>query len=348
MATRILKDHDVNTNSKKRKNARSDPLSADSKKAKQDSGDVTVATTETDPPKCGVLTSWREPSRIPVSEPGTSKIVFFDLETTSLKADCDITQISAVYENDIFNSYVIPDKMIDPRASEITGIVCYGDEMYVHDEPVTAVPPKEALENFLAWIEARSPVVMLAHNAQFDYTRLFHALETHNLYDKFSEHIEGFVDTLGLFKPKFPKMVNYKQETLAKKVLNKTYSSHNSAEDVKILRELYIKSEPHSFKTHSCTFTSAYNRWFYNKRKLKNKNAFNKMVKDGTLTTAVANRMVGSGLVRADLQKICKKSGEPELLALLNEKDKSGQPRVPEAENIVGKIFQHFKKGSKK
>lgn len=347
MASLVLKDHNVTTNSKKRKNAGSDPVSMDSKKAKQDSGDVAAITTKTDPPKCGVLTSWKEPSHIPVSESGTCNIVFFDLETTSLKSDCDIIQISALHNNDMFNSYVIPDKMIDPVAAEITGIDCFGDEMYVRGNPVSAYPPKEALENFLAWIEKRSPVVMLAHNAQFDYTRLFHALETHKLYDKFSEHIEGFVDTLRLFKSKFPKMVNYKQETLAKNILKKSYSSHNSAEDVKILRELYLKSEPHSLKTHSCTFVSAYNRWFYNK-KLKNKNTFNTMVKDGTLTTALATRMVASGLVKADLQKICKNSGEPELLALLNEKDESGQPRVPEAENIVGKIFQHFKKGKKK
>lgn len=353
MASKILHVHVDNYNTK-RKTAEFGPEAPDEsrKRVKQDLGSScqTVTKSKADLPRLGVFTSWKEPSLLPVSDSCKASIVFFDLETTSLKLDCDITQISAIHDEDVFNKYVVPRKTIHPMASKITGLTCYDGVMYLHSQPVEALPQKVALENFLAWIKERSPVLMFAHNAIFDYTRLFHALESHGLHDQFSCHIEGFVDTLQLFRAKFPRMLNYKQETLAKKILKKKYSCHNSVEDVKILQELYFKSDlqpPHSFHGYSCTFISAFNRWFYTRRAGRNKNTFSNMIKDGTLTKDVATDLAYSGLCRRDLQIICQKAGETKLLELLNETDTSGQPRISEAEKHVGKIVQHFEKNSK-
>lgn len=266
MDSKISQEHGNSDSSIKRKNGDSAPRVSDEamKKVKDDSEKVSATDikSKTDSPILGVLTS-KEPSLLPVPQSSTQTVVFFDLETTSLKPNCDITQISAIHDKEVYNTYVVPKKQIDPMASHITGITCYDKVLYLHGEPVEAVSQKVALENFLAWIEARSPVLIFAHNAEFDYVRLFNALHSQGLIEKFSRHIEGFVDTLGLFRAAFPNVINYKQVTLAKKILKKNYSSHNSVEDVKILQELYLKSQPCSFYRHSCTFTSAYNKWLF-------------------------------------------------------------------------------------
>lgn len=345
MASNILTPH-VNSDSNiKRKNTESDlEVSAEKRnKVDEDSEKFcqSVAEVKADS-KLGVLTSWKEPPLIQVSESCTSSIVFFDLETTSLKLDCDITQISAVHNEEIFNTYVIPEKFIHPMASKITGMTFDGQVLHLHNKPVQAVTRKVALENFLTWIKARSPVLMLAHNARFDYTRLFHALQTEGLMDLFSDHIKGFVDTLTIFREKFPNLGDYKQVTLAENILKKSYSSHNSVEDVKILQELYIKSQPHALHSHSCTFISSFNKWYFKQREWKNKYSFSKMIRDGTLTQSTATRLARSGLCRGDLEKVCKKFGETALLSLLKEKDDSDIPRIPDAEIIVEKITKHF------
>ena len=41
----------------------------------------------------------------------------------------------------------------------------------------------------------------------------------------------------------------------------------------------------------SCTFISAYDRWFLCHKSHKNRNTFNKMVKDGSLTKPLVNKV---------------------------------------------------------
>ena len=63
----------------------------------------------------------------------------------------------------------------------------------------------------------------------------------------------GFVDTLPLFKAKFPECGSYKQEYLVSKCLGVSYNAHNSMDDVQSLRELVKKSSP-SFEDHQPYF----------------------------------------------------------------------------------------------
>lgn len=286
MASKILGGNvDNESNMKKRKNHESDLEVSDESRKKVKEASQSVTETKVNPPELGVLTSWKEPPILQVPESCSSNIVFFDLETTSLELDCDITQVSAIHDKEIFNTYVVPEKQFHPESSSVTGMTCYGEVLYLHNKPVEAVSKRVAQENFLDWIKARSPVLMFAHNAQFDYQRLFHAVVSQGLLEQYCDHIEGFVDTLPMFRASFPGLPNYRQKTIAEKILKRTYSCHNSLEDVKILQELYLKSQPYPYYNYSCTFTSAYNRWFYYKRARESKSTFSKMVKDGTLTT---------------------------------------------------------------
>lgn len=193
---------------------------------------------------------------------GHSK-VFFDLETTSLRIDCDIVQIGATDNNEEFSIYVIPNKRIDPRASAVTGITFEQHTLKYRGKPVYAVTRSEALHKFLEWIQLRSPVVLYAHNAAFDYRRLFYAIKEENLVDSFKQHILGFVNTIAQFKVIFPKLPNYKQSTVVQMVLKKTYDAHNALGDVRALKELYNVSKSDVISKGSVTFSSAYECWLY-------------------------------------------------------------------------------------
>ncbi|XP_047474547.1 uncharacterized protein LOC125028944 [Penaeus chinensis] len=189
--------------------------------------------------------------------------VFFDLETTSLRIDCDIVQIGATDNNEEFSIYVIPNQRIDPRASAVTGLTFEQHTLKYRGKPVYAVTRLEALHKFLEWIQLRSPVVLYAHNAAFDYRRLFYAIKEENLVDSFKQHILGFVNTIAQFKVIFPKLPNYKQSTVVQKVLKKSYDAHNALGDVRALKELYNVSKSDVISKGSVTFSSAYESWLY-------------------------------------------------------------------------------------
>lgn len=98
--------------------------------------------------------------------------MYFDLETTSLNTDCDITQIAAVSGSSQFNTYVSPEQKISPKAAAVTGLTTQGGILFLHGNPVSAIPLCEALREFFSYLQSRAPVLLVAHNSTFDSTRL--------------------------------------------------------------------------------------------------------------------------------------------------------------------------------
>ena len=67
-----------------------------------------------------------------------------------------ITQIAAIEMEggETFSSYVLPKLPIAESAPQVTGISMAGPStMKVHKEPVTAVPVKQAVDKFIAWLQ---------------------------------------------------------------------------------------------------------------------------------------------------------------------------------------------------
>ena len=115
----------------------------------------------------------------------------------------------------------------------------------------------ECLKEFIDFLKAsKSRVVLAAHNGRvFDSRILVKALFKENLSDAFQSVVMGFLDTLPLFKKLLPGRQSYKQESLVKDCLNKSYDVHNSLEDVKSLRNLLLYHNPScsSLSVHSFT-----------------------------------------------------------------------------------------------
>ena len=104
----------------------------------------------------------------------------------------------------------------------------------------------ECLKEFIDFLKAsKSRVVLAAHNRRvFDSRILVKALFKENFSDAFQSVVMGFLGTLPLFKKLLPRRQSYKQESLVKDCLNKSYDVHKSLEDVKSLRNLILYHNP--------------------------------------------------------------------------------------------------------
>ena len=115
----------------------------------------------------------------------------------------------------------------------------------------------ECLKEFIDFLEAsKSRVVLAAHKGRvFDSRILVKALFKENLSDAFQSVVMRFLDTLQLFKKLLPGRQSYKQESLVKDCLNKSYGVHKSLEDVKSLGNLLLYHNPSCFSLSVHSFT---------------------------------------------------------------------------------------------
>ena len=175
---------------------------------------------------------------------GNESFIIFDLETTGLSRNSDISQIAAYNGVNKFNNYVLPRCDISKEASKITGITFHrsSNKMYQNGEEVQAVTQREALLNFIEFLEKKDTSILVGHNiAMFDIPILLNKLKEFGLVSTAAKSISGYIDTVKVARRVFPKdkVANYKQETLVNTILGKQYSAHNASEDVMSLHELF-------------------------------------------------------------------------------------------------------------
>lgn len=148
-----------------------------------------------------------------------------------------ITQIAAVEpgSRSSFDSYTIPTVPISPEAQQVTGIVKTGP----NSMSVKGLPIRSSLEQFIAWLNMFSNVILVAHNGRrFDFPVLLSAFTKCGNMDKLLASVCGFIDSLAVFRKKYPGRSCYKQEELAKDLLNSSYNAHNTIGDVDSLGHL--------------------------------------------------------------------------------------------------------------
>lgn len=149
--------------------------------------------------------------------------VYFDLETGGFDLkQRDILQISAKCGKLMFNAYVTPKLVIDPRASALHGLTSIGKKLYKHGREVFTLSIENALNEFINFLQnhVKKKCILVAQNCKFDDIRLVSVIEKFSLQTKISELVQGFFDTLPLFKKLFPDTTNHKLTTLTQEILN--------------------------------------------------------------------------------------------------------------------------------
>lgn len=156
----------------------------------------------------------------------------FDLETTGLSPKKnEIIEIGAVKVKDgeiidRFNTFVKPSSPIPNKITELTGI----DDGMVTDAPLI----EEALEDF---IEFFSDSILVAHNADFDYSFLNSSM---NRTDK--EPLDNSVlDTLALSRALLPELKNHKLNTIADYYNVSLENHHRAVDDAEATAEVFLE-----------------------------------------------------------------------------------------------------------
>ncbi|MFW5998166.1 MAG: PolC-type DNA polymerase III [Bacillota bacterium] len=158
--------------------------------------------------------------------------VIFDLETTGLNAQTEeIIEIGAVKLQDgkiidNFSSFIKPNKDIPKKITEITGIT---------EDMVKGSPGKEeVLTDFKDFIQ---DCVLVAHNADFDYSFLRNNFKKCDLLDK----DYSLLDTLGLSRALLPDLKNHKLNTLTEHFKINLEDHHRALNDAEATGKLFLE-----------------------------------------------------------------------------------------------------------
>lgn len=131
----------------------------------------------------------------------THAFIFFDLETSSTRRDCDILQIAALCGTNEFNIYIKPRQPISPSATAVNGLINSNGTLLLHGKILDTVSLKVAVQKFMEWMEnLEKDRILVAHNLIFDGPRLFNAVKKYGFEARFSNLVSGFLDTLPLIR----------------------------------------------------------------------------------------------------------------------------------------------------
>ncbi|XP_071152017.1 uncharacterized protein, partial [Mytilus edulis] len=104
------------------------------------------------------------PSRLTIND--SEEFIIFDLETTGLSRNSDITQIAASSGSNIFQRYIMPRCEITHEASKITGLTFSHstNKMYLNGTIVQTCAIEQALLDFIDFLKLQNKPVLVGHN----------------------------------------------------------------------------------------------------------------------------------------------------------------------------------------
>jgi DNA polymerase III alpha subunit (gram-positive type) len=218
--------------------------------------------------------------------------------------------------------------------------------MFREGKPVPSTCPYEGLTNFLHWLSAiKKPVVLVAHNAKFDANVFCRSLLTHKLNEEAARTIQGFVDTLSLFRKSMPGLPSYKQQDLVTSITHTHYSAHDAESDDKALQQL-VNSQKFTedvLLEHSFSFDSYINVIQTHQKTQKNVASLTNLVSDKVVSKQIMTRIGKSGLSLSHLILAYKRDSDNGVFHLLSEKTNLGKPRVTANRKIIENLCAYLK-----
>jgi len=197
---------------------------------------------------------------------GQPEIVFFDLETTGFVNPIRPLQIGAVnsWGNRHFNCSIIPDKYVEPGATNVNGYTTNLQDLFFNYNLVeSAVGLEEGLSRFLSWLDGfSSRVVLVGHNCfNYDARILMDNLREFDVYQPNLEGIiEGFSDSFIASKMMYPHLSRHSLGHMADEVLDGRLVTHDAKEDAQCCRSIVRRTAAQNdIRLHNFIFD---NRWY--------------------------------------------------------------------------------------
>ncbi|XP_021342428.1 uncharacterized protein LOC110442892 isoform X2 [Mizuhopecten yessoensis] len=301
------------------------PCLGKSKAASQASNYTKVKPSEKGGNSCSFLSHYNDILKV-TAKPTVEKLpdgaytwIYFDLETTGLGFS-DITQLSARAGDQLFTRYVIPGKPINEVASQMTGITFVKGKLYKNERPVQAVSATECMTDFADWLSHFHSPVLVAHNALFDALVLCNCLS--GIKDQeVSRIVDGFVDTLRIFRQVLPNRTRHNLESLVTDLLGIVYQAHDANQDAEVLQKL-VKSEKITdalMCQSSYTFSYIQDYVAYKKQTDKCKVSLQPLIQADLLTKHLADKIARTGLGLHHLEFVHSQAGAQGIHKLFTE-----------------------------
>ena len=270
--------------------------------------------------------------------------IYCDIETGSLYKDADILQLSAVFGHSSYNQYITPTRSVSPGASAVTGLTANGGVLFHNGAPVNTLSLRDTLQDFLAWLHDKQPVLLVGHNFKsFDFPKILNGFKQCNLTGAFQESVLGCTDTLPIFRELFPELENHKQETLVSQFLKKTYEAHNALADVQSLQELcqLTISADCLYFAKSVTVMSCLLKMDHESKCSDNVRSFQVLVDQKVISKSMSQKLGQSGLRLDHLHLAFSRGSIDGLTQLLSEKV-DGKVRVTSTKRIISSLASYF------
>ena len=158
----------------------------------------------------------------------------------------DVLQIAMKYNNTVFNKYINPTKCINSKASTVHGLTKENNDLYLRGVKDVSSPVRIALNELLTFLQnIGKPCVLVAHNCNFNATRLCLKIKEVYLTEEFHKVTVSFTDSLFLFRKRFPARKAkgaYKLEILTEELISLcTKGAHDAIYDVILIEKLIYK-----------------------------------------------------------------------------------------------------------
>ena len=239
-------------------------------------------------------------------------------------------------------------KKISQGASDVTGIVQCNGKLFYNGKEITCVTIHKCLLNFIDWCRVVSDqkVILVGHNCKtFDGPRLLRKVLACGLVELFKECVEGFVDTLPMFRKVYKGSYRcFSQEYLASKLLGIEYKAHNACEDAKTLAKL-VNAAAVSSQTlaeNSFDVAAVLQMVAQQNAKSENEQSLNVFIEKRVLSKSMVARIAKSGLSYNHLFLAFKRNKNTGLKTLLGERDRNGKMRVTQSKRVIAALNTYF------